>query len=315
LFILNAVACAGLAWAQSSAVSTTTSVDVNGHRVQEGPQVTRTTSPGQTVTTEMSQSINGRLVPTERVEERVLRDDASGRVVERVIRRYDSQGNPTAPERQTIEEQKRSDGSSTVQTTTYRGDINGGLQIAQRSVTETRKNGSQETSQTVIQRPTLNGGMDTVEKQSSTTVKDSAGGYQTDSVTYRRGVGGDFYAAKRESIEHSQKGTQSTDRTAEYEVGSSGQLELHSQTVSNTVDQSDGSKSIVVDMFSKNAPGTVSDSPQMKLQEQQVINRKRGANDSVIETICVRRPTVSDPNALGPARQLSETVCRGNCKP
>jgi hypothetical protein len=297
-------------------VSATTAADINGHRVQEGPQLVRSTSPGGSETTERLQSINGRLVPIERVEEKVVREDAAGRVVERIIRRYDPQGNPTTPIKETVEEQKRPDGSSTVQTTTYRGDINGGMQLFQKSVTESRKSGSRETAETTIQRPTLNGSLDTVERQSDTTVKDAAGGYQKETVTYRKSVDGGLYAAVRKSIEHVQKGPQATEKTAEYEIGPSGQLELHGQTVSRTVELPDGSKDIVTDLYGKNVPGTVNaGGSALKLQEEQVIERKRGPNDSVVETVDVRRPSVSDPTTLGPARQLSETVCRGNCKP
>jgi hypothetical protein len=53
----------------------------------------------------------------------------------------------------------------------------------------------------------------------------------------------------------------------------------------------------------------------LKLQEQQIIERKPGSGQTLVETITVRRPSVSDPKTLGPARQLSETVCKGNCKP
>jgi hypothetical protein len=35
----------------------------------------------------------------------------------------------------------------------------------------------------------------------------------------------------------------------------------------------------------------------------------------MVETVSVRRPTVSDPGTLGPPRQLSQTVCKGDCKP
>lgn len=302
-------------WAQDSSASTATAVDINGHRVQQGPQVTRQAGPGYLETTEKMQSINGRMVPLERVEERVIREDASGKVVERTIRRYDAQGNPTTPVKETSEEQKRPDGSSTVQTSTYRGDINGSMQLLQKSVVETRKNGAQETTESVIQRPTINGSLETVEKQSDVAVKDASGSYREEATTYRKNAQGEFYAAARKAIEHTQQGpTKSSDNTAEYEVGPSGQMELHGQTVSKSDLAPDGSRNIVTDRFGRNVPGTV-DGGALKLQEQQIIERKPGSGQTLVETITVRRPSVSDPKTLGPARQLSETVCKGNCKP
>ena len=315
-FIASLFITALSAWAQESSASTTTAVDINGHRVQEGPQVTRQKGPGSSETTERMQSINGRMVPLERVEERVIRQDASGRVVERIIHRYDPQGNPTTPVRETVEEQTRPDGSSTVQTSTYRGDINGSMQLVEKSVSETRKSGTQETRDSVIQRPTINGSLETVEKQNDVTVKDSSGGYRAEATTYRKNAQGAFFAALRKATEHTQQGSRSTDNTAEYEIGPNGQLELHSQTVAKSEAQPDGSKSTVVDIFGKNVAGTVDgSSTALRLQEQQIIDQQRGAGGTVVETVNVRRPTVSDPNTLGPARELSETVCKGNCKP
>lgn len=293
-------------------MTTTTSVDINGRRVAEGPSVTRSKSDGQTETTEIMQSINGRNVPLERVEERVLRDDSSGRLIERLIRRYDQTGNPTAPVKEMIQEQKRSDGSASKQVSTYRGDINGGMQLIEKSTIETRASGSTESTETVVQRPTVNGTLDTVEKQSKMKVTQGSG-YTEDTTTYRRDANGNFTAAVRQTTEHTAQGQQATDSTAEYELGATGQLQLHSQTVTKTLTAPDGSKDQVVNIFGQSVPGLVEPAGGLKLQEQQLIQKKRGPNDSVTETLSVRRPTISDPKTLGPARQLSETVCRGKC--
>ena len=301
--------------AQGTSVSSTTSVDINGHRVQEGPQVITTKTAGGTETTETMQSINGRMVPLERVEERVLRDDASGRVVERIVRRYDSQGNPAPPTRETIEETKRSDGTSTTTASTYRTDINGNTQLAQKSVTETHKSGAEERSETVVQRPTINGSLDTVEKQEQVKVAQS-NGYRDENTTYRPSGNGGFYAAVRTVTDHTEQGGQSSENTVEYEANPGGALQVHSQTVVKTVTAPDGSKGSVVDIYTTNVPGTVGEpGSALKLQEQQLIDSQKGPGGSVTQTLSVRRPTVSDPNTLGPARQISQTVCKGDCKP
>ena len=311
-FFICSLAFAFTASAQDSSVRTTSSVDINGRRVQEGPRVDQTKSGNTTETTERKQSINGQLVPMERVEERVLRDDASGKVVERVIYRYDATGNPTAPVREMIEEQKRPGGGSTVQTTRYRGDINGNMQLVEKTITDTQKSGSTETSQTTVQRPSVNGGLDTVEKNETVRTQDGTG-YRQDSTTYRRDGNGGFGVAVRQTTEHTEQNGQASDNTAEYEVGSDGRLQLHSQSVATTVTRPDGSKDAVVNIFGQNVPGTVDPTGKLKLFEQQQIETKPSAGNTVVETVTVRRPTVSDPNALGPARQISETVCKGKC--
>jgi hypothetical protein len=312
--LLATLACSLSLTAQQSNVSSTSTVDINGYRIADGPTISQTKSADGSQTTETRQSINGRTVPSERVEERVVRDDASGKVTERIIRRYDPQGNPMPPVKQTIEEQKRADGSSTVQNTTYRGDINGNMEIIEKSVTDRRKNSSGETSETVVQRPTANG-LQTVEKQSQVVSK-QANGYQSESTTYRSDPNGGFYPAVRQTVAHTEQGSEASDNSAEYERGPDGQLQLHGQTVTKTVTRPDGSKDAVVDVYSRSVPGTVSGNESgLKLQEEQLIESAPGPSNTVVQTLSVRRPTVSDPGTLGPARQLSQTVCQGDCKP
>jgi len=309
-FIVGTIASAFLLSAQQSSITSTTAVDINGRRVADGPAVVHSKSDGRSESTEVLQSINGRMVPIQRVQERVLRDDSSGRVVERIIREFDQTGNPSAPAKEIIEEQKRPDGSSTRQVSSYRGDINGSMQLIEKSMTQTQTSASTENAETVVQRPTVNGSLETVEKQSVVKVKQPSG-YTEDKTTYRRDGNGGFRAAVRETTEHAEQGQQSSDSTAEYELGSTGQLQLHSQKVTKTITAADGSKDQVVDLFGQNVPGTV-DQGGLKLYEQQLIQKKQRPNE-VTETVSVRRPTVSDPKVLGSARQISETVCRGKC--
>ena len=309
------IASAVFTWtmfAQDSSVRTTTSVDVNGNRVPDGAQVDQTRSKNSSETTERTLSINGRMVPQERVEEHVLRDDSSGRVVERLIHRYDAAGNPLPPVKETVEEQKRPDGGSSVQTTRYRGDINGGMQLEEKSIVNITKSGSSETINTEVQRQGVNGSLATVQKQDTVRVRDGKN-YQEDSTTYRPDGNGGFGVAIRQTTQHTEQGGQARDNSVEYEPGPDGQLQLHSQTVAETVTRSDGSKESLVNLFGRNVPGTVEPDGKLKLYEQQTIDRRPGAGNSVIETLSVRRPSISDPTTLGPSRQISETICKGKC--
>ena len=304
---------AGIAlWAQDSSVKTTTAVDINGNRVGNGPVIDQTKTAKTSETTERMRSINGQMVPLERVEEHVLRDDASGKVVERVIHRFDATGQPAGTAKETIETQKRSDGSSTTQATRYQSDINGSMRLVEKATTDVQKSGSTETSQTVVQRPTVNGSLDTVEKKE--TVRSGAGSaYREDSTTYRRDGNGGFNVALRDTVEHTEQNGETAENTAHYEVGAEGRLQLHNQSVSTTVKRPDGSKESVVNLFGLNVPGTNDPTGKLKLYEQQVVESKPGAGNTVVETLSVRRPSTSDPKILGPERQVSQTVCKGKC--
>jgi hypothetical protein len=310
--IFLTLACSFVLAAQQSDVKQASAVDINGNVIRDGPAISQTQLPGGSQTLVTTQSINGRTVPMEKVEQRTIHSDASSKVVERIIHRYDPQGNPLPPAREVIEEQIKPDGSSTTTRTTYSTDINGNTAVTEKSVTTLQKNSSGETSETVVDRPTLNG-FETVEKQSTVQTK-QPDGYQSESTTYRRDGNGGFFAAVRQTTDHKVQGSDISDNTAEYERNPEGELQLHGQTVSHTVTLPDGLTNSVVDIYSTNVPGTVSEGG-LKLQERQTIDNTPGPGGSVVQSLTVQRPTVSDPGSLGSPRQISETVCTGDCKP
>ena len=140
----------------------------------------------------------------EQVEVHVLRDDASGKVTERIVRRYDPQGNPMPPVRETIEEQKRPDGSSTTQSTTYQ-------RRHQREPADCRKDDHRYPHERLGRKLgnrraashrgwAPNGGeaaMRLIVKQPS--------GYQSETTTYRSDGNGGFYTAVRQTTEHTEQ--------------------------------------------------------------------------------------------------------------
>lgn len=308
------LACSLALAGQESKTEQSTAVNINGSAVPYGPTISQTETPNGSQTLVTTQSINGRTVPMEEVETRILKQNASEKVTERTVRRYDPQGNPLPSTRQVIEEYIKPDGSSTTESTTYATDINGNTAVTEKSVTDTQKTASGETAETAVERPTVNG-LETVEKQ-STVLSKQPNGYQSETTTYRPNGNGEFFAAVRQTTEHTVQGSETTDNSAEYERNAEGDLQLHGQTVTHTVTEPDGLKSSVVDIYSRDVPGVVTGSESgMKLQERQTIDNTAGPGGSVVQTFSVQRPTVSDPGTLGPPTQISETVCKGDCKP
>ncbi len=290
-------------------------MDINGNVVADGPTISQTKSANGSQTMVTTQSINGRTVPMEQVEERVLRNDSRGKVTERIVRQIRSAGQSPCP--RCGKPSRNRSGPTAVppsRAPPIRTDINGNTQITEKSVTDTQKNGSGETSETVVQRPTVNG-FETVEKQSEVVSK-QGNNYQAESTTYRRDGNGGFYPAVRQTTEHTVQGSKSPTTARNTSEAPNGELQLHGQTVTKTVTRPDGSKDAVVDIYSRNVPGTVSGNESgLKLEEQQTIESAPGPGNTVVQTLSVRRPTVSDPGTLGPPRQLSQTVCKGDCKP
>jgi hypothetical protein len=287
----------------------TVTTDLNGNRVVTSPTVSN-----DGTRTETSQSINGRRVPLEQTETKILRDDSSGKQVETIVRKYGQDGQLASTERVLTDTVKTGDGSR-VNSTMYRSDINGRMSEAERTITESHQQGPVTRTDTVIERPTLNSSLQTVEKRSAVTETSGDNTHQ-DLTVYRRSDNGGFDAAIREVKDITKAGDKTVEKTALYEPRSTAALELSRQTVSTTTKQSDGSEVSEVDLYRASVPGIAqtTGSPQ-QLYEQQIVTRDKGPGDTVVETLSVRRPTVSEPNHLGALQKVSETVCQGKCTP
>ena len=251
----------------------------------------------------------------EQVTERVISENASGKVTERIVQKFDPTGRPALTERVVIEENKLPGGGSTVRETTYRNDTNGGLRETERKTTDTRVSGSATTSSTVIDRPGIGGSFETVEKHSTVTEGPADNQHTTESV-YSRGVSGGFQETVRTVKTTSKVNDTTKESTATYEPGLNGQLQLDSQSESTSSKQPDGTEVVQTNLFMKTVAGNVQDSSgAMRVKEQQVLQRRANPDGSVVETLSVRRPGVSDPNRLGDLQKVSETLCKGKCQP
>jgi hypothetical protein len=154
-----------------------------------------------------------------------------------------------------------------------------------------------------------------VEKRSAVTDGPADNQHTTESV-YNRSVSGGFQESVRTVKTASTINGATKETTATYEPGLNGQLQLDSQSDSTTTKQPDGTQVTQRDVFQKTVAGNVQDSSgAMRVKEQQLIQRRANPDGSVIETLSVRRPSVSDPNRLGELQKVSETVCKGKCEP
>ncbi len=298
------IALAGFA----QSVITSYSTDLNGNRVANNSIVDN----GQSKT-EISQSVNGRKVPLQSTEERVISQSSSGRVVETIVKKFDQNGGLASVERTVTQEEKLSDGMRT-NATVYRSDINGNMRETERRAAEAHTQGANQTLQSEILRPDLNGSFQAVERRMQS-MQSSGGGGTTDETVYRKSENGSFVATGRDISETTTNGSQSTTKSAHYEPRDSSQLTLTGQTVTATVKRADGSTVSEVSLYGLAAgDGRARDrqaAPQ--LREQQTIERVTNRDGSVSEIVTARRPTVADPSRLGPAQKVSETVCTGKC--
>jgi hypothetical protein len=296
-------------------ISTSTSYtsDLNGNRVA-GPS-TVTNGPQHTVIT---RSINGHQVPMEQSDEKVLSENANGRTVERIVKRFDPNGQLAGTDRVVIQEEKLPDGMRT-RTSVFRSEVNGQPhEIERKSVEEHRQGSAQAGStntQTQVERPGPSGSFQVVEKATQVS-ETSGGGTHTDSTVYRPDGNGAFAPAVRDISETKKNGSQESTTSAHYEPRDSQQLQLIAQTVATTTKRPDGSSVSEISMYGKTGgDGRAHDNEAAPhLREIQTVQEIPGPGGSITQIVTAQRPSISDPNRLGPSTKISETVCTGVCK-
>jgi hypothetical protein len=192
--------------------------------------------------------------------------------------------------------------------------LNGSFQLSGRTVEQRTTSGKVTNSDVVVERPNVSGDLEVFERKNIVET-DAGSGSTKKSTTYRKGIEGNFYAAAQEMTEVVRRGNQETTTSTEYNAANSADLELAGRTVTEVQTQADGSKSTVVNVFGLASPGRAitADSGDLKLREQQIIERKQNADGSYVETTGVRRTSLSDPSKLGAYQAVSEVVCQGDC--
>jgi hypothetical protein len=272
--------------AQERVVSTR---DVNGRLVREA-----------------GSDLNGRRSAREQVEERIIEDSGGRKVVERTIRRFDQQGSPLPPERVRVEETKQADGTVETTTSTYRGDVNGRLALAERRQTVVRG----ESSETQVERPGMSGRMELAERRVVAGEK-SETALNLDEVVYRPDMSGRLAVAARTVTHQTKQGDATTEEVSEYDDNGSG-LTLARQTVSRTAKR-DGAEVREVDVYGPTRGDRPAEGGKLVLRGRETYETERAADGSTREVMFYQDASVSDPGKLGRSERVRETVCKGEC--
>jgi hypothetical protein len=281
--------------------------------VSSSTGVSTVRSDGSTRTT--VRNLNGREVPVETVQDTVVTNTPGLRVVERTIRRYDANGRPGPPEKQRIETRTGANESTEVTTTTWRGDLSGSLQLAERSLALTRKSGENADTSVTVERPTSDGRLEIHEKKEQSVRAVGQGRVAETSTTQRRDVNGRWIDVLRSTREETRSGQSTVENQAEYEAATSGQMRLVRQTVSRTTSSGSGASTTEIDVFEPAIPGRAPNpEDRPKLTRQQIVERSTVPGGTV-ETLSVRFVDPSSPGRLGPVRKVEETTCKGECQP
>jgi hypothetical protein len=298
---------AGVLSAQSTSATYTS--DINGNRVAGGAVVS-----ADGVTTDLRQSINGREVPLEQVQTKVLSQSGNTTVTERIVRHYGASGQVVATDRVVTEETKTGEGASVVHATTYRSDISGNMAEAERKTVETRKNGAATVTDTAVEKKDLSGSFSVAEKRNAMT-EPTADGSRASETVLLRDANGNLHEAQRSSTVETKSGNQTVTNTAVYEpTVDNGNLSLARQQVTKATTNPDGSSTQEVEIFGRTSDGRAREAGAAPaLTEKRIIERQVGPDGAVVEKQKVQLPNVNDPGRLDAAHKVSETICRGEC--
>jgi hypothetical protein len=293
-----------MALSAQQSTSSTYNFDING-RPYETATTVELKGQGASATRHLVRNIDGRETPVESVEERVISDDGTTKIVERVTRRYTRDGRPGQPERARIEERKAADGTITTATALYRADVNGRFELYERNVTEARTTGAATTTSTAVERPTINGRMEVVEKREGLRTE------QQETVTVMRpNSQGRFEETARRVVERRTENGAPVENAATYELG-----RLVQQTVSRQ-EKVNGSEQTVVDVFESELAGRVRSGSGTEakpmLRERRILERTP-TSDGAVQRVSVSRVDPSSPNRLLGPKLVEETVCKGDC--
>lgn len=289
--------------------SGTSIYDPNGNAISAGDSQQVVSKDGsssvQTLTT-----LNGIAAPLERVEEKVISKTETSKIVERVVIPYDTNGNPGQARKIVTTERKNADGSTSVEVSSYRADLNGSFALGEKELKVTRKTGADTSAyEKTVVRSTLNG-EEVVERQVGNVVATKTSSKE-DVAIERRDLNGSLQPAGRLLVEKLEKDGSVKETTTTYAQDGI-QLQLAKQTISETKTTKDGSSVTKVDVFGTNTPGRY-DSGGLQFREQQIIEKVSGAGGDLKEVFSIRRPTLDGGNVLGPVSKISERNCTGQC--
>lgn len=271
-----------------------------------------TKSDGTTSRTTLTRNVNGREVPIESVEERVLSDANGVRISERVIRRFDANGNPGPPERIRIETRTEGDTVRTL-TTVLRTDLNGATQLAERSTAVTRSSAAGSETTVLVERPAPNGGFDVVERRAETSRTTGAGRTSAVAVIERKDPNGRLVEVARRTAERTEAPGAIRENAAEFEPGPAGQMRMVRQIVSATTIAPDGSSRQQVDIFEPSAPGRVDAAGSPPLLTRRQVIETTVTPQGTVQILSAAVADVSNPGRVGPLAKVEQTVCTGEC--
>lgn len=264
---------------------------------------------------EQTRDLNGRWVPLLETRERLLVDSPARKVIERWVQRFDQNGRPGQIEKILVEESQQERGPRRIHQQIYRGDLNGRLQLAERSTELVEERDQLTFRQRVIERPGPNGQL-RIEERQELTEKRSGGIIHRELAVYRRTPSSGFFLARRELSQTMEQSDHQREVVDEFDATASGKLEFSRRLEREIRVDADGSVEIRERFYRPAPPARAVDAGRSRptLEAEETTVRRPTPQGGYTETRWVRRVSLADPARWEPPILLSRTTCEGDCK-
>ncbi len=254
---------------------------------------------------------DGRLVTLpsfqEQRQSKVISDGPDGKIVEETITRKDALGNPMPPQKVRTVTRSGPGGEKIEERITYEADFNGRMALQEKTTVTTTQNANRTNTQTVVEKPDVNGGLQAFEKVASEKYTEN-GKELTNRAIYRLGINGDFTENSRERIEKVTENGVPKETVSTFESVSTGKLIMSRQQTTVSLKNPDGSTTDMITIYGVDAPGRTAGGP-LKVREQQILTKRPGENNTIVESLAIRRPNLND-GKLGEEIKVGERITK-----
>ena len=304
---------AGQAAAPSAAPRTPTRTNqriqvfnISGNAVEITIVGNETTSATGSHKTQTLQSISKRDVPYFSEREEILSQTETEKTVERRIQRYDAGGNPTQQELVREETKTLPDGTIVTTATTFVENINGRMEVVERTVSREKRSGDRIQRTVTSERPSINGGFQTYTWEESVETRQGDASARIETVRKVDNGGGRLVESVREETVMSQSGNTATTEKIVWERDAlSSKMMEASKTVGTLVTQADGSSTETVKTYSHSlgdGSGRFLNSTQPELVRTVTRETTIGSSGETIETTYTQSRNPAEPTKMAPTR-------------
>ncbi|MEJ1937146.1 hypothetical protein WDZ92_43690, partial [Nostoc sp. NIES-2111] len=190
---------------------------------------------------------------------------------------------------------------------TYEADINGRMSLQEKTTVTVREGDGRTHTNTLVEKPSLNGGLQLFERVDAQKYTEN-GKELTSRAIYRADATGQLAENARERIERVTENGVPKETISIYESVSTGQPILSQQKTIVALTNPDGSTTSLITIYGVDAPGRPAGGP-LKVKEQQILTKRSGDNNTIVESLSIRRPDLAD-GKLGKEIKVGERVTK-----